>query len=300
MFSRFRFKRRRSAAVLDQLETGLVSAWSIGRRLRLLYNGPIIRVRRSSDNTEQNFYAGSNNTVSAASIEAFCGAGDGFLVTIYDQSGYSRNFVQSTTTLQPKVVSNGVAITQNSKLSAQFDGSTSLRRMFVGSSNSVYKFLHDGTNSTIYSVQNVTDDASGIKTLITNWTTSGESGTRVSFNSSEGVAVFIRGTNPVIAVNSSRSESFSANVLTLLIDADNATAGIRDKAWKDGVLLSDNNAVTGAVSDSNAGRDLFLGTNSAGSNPFNGNFCELVIWSQDKVANRSTWESSVKTFWGTP
>lgn len=70
------------------------------------YSGQAIRVRRSSDNAETDIgFVGKDLDVSA--LLAHVGAGDGFIKTIYDQSGNSKDFGQSTSANQPKIVSAG-------------------------------------------------------------------------------------------------------------------------------------------------------------------------------------------------
>jgi hypothetical protein len=76
-----------------------------------------IRVRRSSDNTEQDI-GFSGNSLDTASLATFVGAGNGFVVTFYDQTGNGRNAVQATAAKQPRIVSSG---TYDGKL--VFDGS---------------------------------------------------------------------------------------------------------------------------------------------------------------------------------
>jgi hypothetical protein len=104
---------------------------SVAYSLRLLsgnYAGSAIRVRRSSDNTEQNigFNAGELDT---AALLSFCGNGNGFVTTFYDQSGNGKNNVQSSAGSQPRIVLNGVLETLNSKptinyISNTFTGTT--------------------------------------------------------------------------------------------------------------------------------------------------------------------------------
>jgi hypothetical protein len=93
-------------ALLLDTYTGAAAAYSL-RKLRTAYAGAAIRVRRSSDNAEQDigFVA---NELDTASLLTFCGAGNGFVVTWYDQSGNSRNATQATTTSQPRIVNSGV------------------------------------------------------------------------------------------------------------------------------------------------------------------------------------------------
>ena len=77
--------------------------------LRLLsntYTGSAIRVRRSSDNTEQDIGFVSNELDTYA-LTTFCIGTNGFVKTWYDQSGNGHNFAQTTASLQPQIVSGG-------------------------------------------------------------------------------------------------------------------------------------------------------------------------------------------------
>ena len=79
---------------------GAAAAYSL-RRLSANYTGSVVRVRRSSDNTEQDFTA---TQVTDGTLTTFCGAGDGFVQTWYDQSRNGRAASMTTTTLQPQIV----------------------------------------------------------------------------------------------------------------------------------------------------------------------------------------------------
>lgn len=83
------------------------------------YNGNLIRVRRSSDNAEQDFGAVSadsngNKWLDTTSILAFCGAGNGNITKWYDQSGNGRNLIETFVNAQPVIVISGVLQTFNS------------------------------------------------------------------------------------------------------------------------------------------------------------------------------------------
>lgn len=77
------------------------------RQVRSAYLGPAIRVRRSSDNAEQDigFVDGWLDT---ESLLAFVGAGDGFVKTWYDQSVNANHLIQNTAGYQPYIVQSGV------------------------------------------------------------------------------------------------------------------------------------------------------------------------------------------------
>lgn len=101
------------ATLLLDIYNGASVAYSL-RKLSSTYTGNCIRVRRSSDNTEQNIGFVSN-VLDTTSLTYFVGAGDGFVVTWYDQSGNGKNLTQSTASYQPKIVSSGTMYTVNSK-----------------------------------------------------------------------------------------------------------------------------------------------------------------------------------------
>ena len=85
------------------------TAYSL-RKLRSAYSGNCIRVRRSSDNTEQNIGFVSN-VLDTTSLLSFVGAGDGFVTTWYDQSGNAVNATNAVASTQPQIVSSGSLVT---------------------------------------------------------------------------------------------------------------------------------------------------------------------------------------------
>jgi hypothetical protein len=89
------------------------AAYSL-RKLRSDYTGNCIEVRRSSDNALQNI-GFVDNVLDTASLLLFVGAGNGFVRTWYDQSGNTRNAVQTTNNNQPRIVNGGVLEIKNSK-----------------------------------------------------------------------------------------------------------------------------------------------------------------------------------------
>lgn len=77
------------------------AAYSL-RLLRKTYSGSAIRVRRASDNAEQDIGFTANNLDTPALI-SFCTGTNGFVTTWYDQSGNARNATQTTAASQPKI-----------------------------------------------------------------------------------------------------------------------------------------------------------------------------------------------------
>jgi len=83
-----------------------------------------MRVRRDSDDAEQDFGFDASGNLDVAGIESFCGNAIGYLATWFDQSGNSRNATQTTTADQPQIYNGTAVLTRNSKPAAVFDGSS--------------------------------------------------------------------------------------------------------------------------------------------------------------------------------
>lgn len=109
----------KSVPLLDAFP-GAAAAYSL-RKLRTAYTGSAIRVRRASDNTEQDI-GFVNDVLDTSTLTTFCSGTNGFVTTCYDQSGNGRNATQSTAANQPQVVSSGSVILENNKPCLRFDG----------------------------------------------------------------------------------------------------------------------------------------------------------------------------------
>lgn len=81
------------------------AAYSL-RKLRSDYDGPAIRVRRSSDNAEQDFgFVGDDLDV--AGIESWLSGADGYVVAWYSQLVGEPDLVQTTASRQPRIAEVG-------------------------------------------------------------------------------------------------------------------------------------------------------------------------------------------------
>ena len=109
-----------AASLLLDLYPNAATAYSL-RKLRTAYSGSAIRVRRSSDNTEQDI-GFTGNDLNTTALTTFVGAGNGFVTTWYDQSGNANNATMTTQANQPQIVSSGSVILTNGKPSVNFDG----------------------------------------------------------------------------------------------------------------------------------------------------------------------------------
>ena len=109
---------------LLDLYPSAAAAYSL-RKLRSAYTGSAIRVRRASDNTEQDI-GFVNNVLDTSALTTFCSGTNGFVKTWYDQSGNSKDATQSTAANQPQIVSSGSVLNVNSKPSVYFDNTLKL------------------------------------------------------------------------------------------------------------------------------------------------------------------------------
>ena len=101
------------SALLDSY-SGAAAAYSL-RKLKSSYTGSAIRVRRSSDNTEQNIGFDSVGNLDTYALSSFVGTGNGFVTTWYDQSGSGNNATQTTSSSQPRIVNAGIIETVGGK-----------------------------------------------------------------------------------------------------------------------------------------------------------------------------------------
>jgi len=96
------------------------AAYSLRELSAAMEGNAVVRVRRSNDNTEQDF---TSSEITDGTLTTFTGANNGFVTTWYDQSGNSNNATQATAINQPLVVINGVLQEENGKPTIYADGS---------------------------------------------------------------------------------------------------------------------------------------------------------------------------------
>ena len=109
-------------ALLDEYP-GASAAYSLRELSAAMEGSAVVRVRRSNDNTEQDF---TSAEITDGTLTTFTGANDGFVTTWYDQSGNSNNVTQATATKQPKLITNGVVELENGKASLTYSGGQAL------------------------------------------------------------------------------------------------------------------------------------------------------------------------------
>jgi hypothetical protein len=105
------------------LAPSVVSAHSVARAIDSVYTGNLIRVRRSSDNAEADIGQDGSGNLDETALLSHTGSGTGdhgYIVKIYEQSGDANavDLGQTTASLQPEIVKDGVVHKAKSKPTA--------------------------------------------------------------------------------------------------------------------------------------------------------------------------------------
>jgi len=131
--------------LLLDLYPGAAAAYSL-RQLRTGVTS-VVRVRRSSDNTEADFTA---SQITDGTLTSWVGAGNGgFVRTWYDQSGNVRNATQAIAANQPRIVDAGVVDKVNGRSSLTYPSNT-MQFIYSGTGLS-------STNAWFFNVFSTTD-----------------------------------------------------------------------------------------------------------------------------------------------
>ena len=87
--------------ILDEKLNNISFAFSL-RLLESNYIGPLIRLRRASDNAEQDFYCRADDKVDISAIDTWRAGSNVYVTVWYDQSGLNRHATQTTINRQPR------------------------------------------------------------------------------------------------------------------------------------------------------------------------------------------------------
>ena len=98
----------------------LLAAFGL-RRFAAGYAGPLVRLRRASDNAERDFSAGAGMWLDEAAVLAWCGASSAYASVLYGQAG-GLNLIQATASAQPRLVNAGVVEAMAGRPALRFSG----------------------------------------------------------------------------------------------------------------------------------------------------------------------------------
>ena len=257
--------------------SGAVAAYSL-RKLSLDYSGDAILVRRASDNATQAI-GFSGNQLDTATLESFCNGTDGFVTTWYDQSGNGNDAAQASASSQPKIVSSGSTILDNSKPCVQFDGSND---SIVTSSNFIAN-----TDLSLFLLRKFNNLQPRPQDILSQGVTTGSEGFKYGMN---GGAQDQFGTYYSSFNGSTDGTTTTNQELHSLITTSSTTTLNINAA---GQTLSPSNS--GQIGNNND--PLTIGNRDTGGGYFNGNIQELIIYTADKSNDESGIETNINDFY---
>ena len=238
---------------------GAAAAYSL-RRLTLA-NTAVVRVRKDSDNTEQDF---RSEEIEDGSLETFCGSSDGLVTTWYDQSGNGNDATQTTASDQPKIVSAGVLVTENGRPAIDF---TNTKRLLLSDA------LNTSTFNTMFEVFKTRKMANPINNDLRNGHYLIEDGlndTRGTFLPLEtNSSMFINNEEQLNPTNNDIFDNSSSSGLTII-----TSIGIDFTAQAGGQIghtRSDRSAA---------------------------NVSEIIVYTTDQSSNRESIETNINNYYG--
>ena len=248
-----------------------------------------IRVRRSSDNTEQDIgFVGINLDVAA--LSSFVGANNGFITRWYDQTGQSREFGQLTASVQPRIVNAGV-----------IDMANGIPSIFFGEATIKYMETFNSAEPAF--------DFTNTFSLYMALKPANQSGAQVAFGKGTGLfgqdayyAVFDPTTNVGVCVLNNNTTSPTSQSLTA---SGNANLGVYGWNLSAGNGIASfngtiNNSYSGLISAKLNGSNPIIGVYQtfASATDFDGWFSEMIVYPTDQSANRVGIETNIKNYYG--
>jgi hypothetical protein len=266
--------------------SGAAAAYSL-RKLRTAYTGDAIRVRRASDNTEQNI-GFVNNVLDTASLTSFCSGTNGFVTTWYDQSGNGYNATQSTGANQPQIVSSGSVILQNGESIITFNGTSSNLNVsnFAYSKIDFFGVLSSNAKST----SRILDAKGGSFITVEN----GGAQLGISSVDNNGNTLTLSNRSSLLSVNSGKDNVFRGSSKLCLLN--HYYTGNTAAVAIDGIQY---NSVSGtsALIESNSISSIKIGCQTNNTNFHSGNFGEIIIYNSDQSSNRTGISDNINDFY---
>jgi hypothetical protein len=261
------------------------------RRLLSVYTGPLVRVRRSSDDTTLDIGFNLDGSLDTVDLLAFVGANDGFVDRWYDQTGGGAHLEQGTTTAQPAIVTAGVVNLLDGLPAVTFDGTNDYLTV---ASSGLYA-AGAATMGIVFS------GASAANSVVV-----GES------NNSGGGALYRLLRSSTAAMNVQATNSGGTSMWANSVAGDTtfdaaqhhvfySDSGSVINDWRDGAPKHVSLAAvrSGVMTLTN----LSLGAHLNGGTPanfLNGKVQELVLWTSNQAVDRVAISDAQADYWGTP
>jgi len=205
----FLFGSYSANVLLLDLYPSATAAYSF-RKLRTAYTGNCLRVRRLSDNTEQDIGFVSNY-IDKTSLSSFVGASNGYITKWYDQSGNGKDATQTSASFQYEIVTSGTILLQDGFVIANLPSGN--HRMDIASI----------TSADTYVVHRYALGADGI---LADYGGGGSAYGLVSQNGSSSTTLTSNIGNPTIYINGTSGYTTRGGIYTALNTASNKTVSM--------------------------------------------------------------------------
>lgn len=267
------------------------AAYSV-RKLRSAYTGSAIRVRRSSDNTEQDIGFTVAGDLETSSLTLFCGGGNGFVTTWYDQSGNSRNATQTTAANQPQIVSSGSVVLDGGKPSIFWNGGQRLSLVSDSMTNNIGYF-------SFFGVSKLNENTSTTPRWLGLFSTgSSPTSSRILFGKN---TTNNYGGGGRRLDSDSFSGAFSSTTYTLNRALNsilfNYIDSKLDAYLNSSSLASSTTFHSGGSTSATNSQTQQIGANGAGQENWLGNIQELIFYTSNQSSNRTGIESNINNFY---
>jgi len=250
--------------------TGAAAGYSLRNLSSSWTTSDVVEVRRSSDNATSGFTA---TEVSDGTMLAWVGTGgtdNGFVTTWYDQSGNTNNAVQATTTKQPKIVSAGAVVVENSKPALSFDGGDYFQDTFaVGTTNTGF-IVGKAQVADAFFDDIAVVNGNNIRTI---------SATEVRYTTNSGgggTANYFIHTVPSGTWN-------NQNLISYISDGANSQVGVNGSA------------TTGSVANPTNVTGVTIGAAQNGNAGVTGTMQEVIVYASNQLSNTFNIEANINT-----
>lgn len=254
---------------LDTVESGLVAAWSIARRLLKSYEGSLIRLRSdASGSPEQNIIYQSNGDLNADSATAFKGSDSVFIRSIYAQAG-SVNVGQSVAVNQPPFLFSSIG----GKPGMTHNGTSQYLTHTLGISSASSVFIVCKPTATLSGYRGLISSSSSVSSGVAMLSSLGGGGDKWG--------TYSGGDQPATTALASGT--------AVLLEMHTATNGGAGAFFKNGTA----NGTYAATAFQNGNLGGFI------TQAFQGEIVEALIWSRELSAGEKTFvRSNIMAYYG--
>lgn len=273
----FYIQKTMGVSLLLDTYTGAKVAVSL-RKLRNAYTGSAVRVRRSSDNAEQDIGFNGANEIDTAVLKTFIGANTGYVVKWYDQSGNANDASQSTTTKQGAIVISGAVQRTNGKVSVYFDGDDAYNTATVSLNTYLYiSAIFKASNNFIIAEHGTNAYVNGDGFFY--------------FTDANSSWLFSRSSAYYYCLGSN-SWAGTNQVLTTLSNNSSGAA-----YYKNGVVQNNGSVTGSSLSNTSYTNNIYLWSRANTSLIISGYAQETIIWDKDMASDRAAVELNTNTFY---